>query len=371
MLSLALLLAVLFLAGTLLAQQVEPSPPSAQQPGGKRRGEGGGAAPPAPAPPQVQADSAAARETPEAGEAADPAGSPSLRPSGGDGSVVSLPADADAAPGQAGSEANGAPPEDPCAAGADEPVGRPRHSWDPRAGYGLCAEVCGQDEACVDGRCLARCSPSCREGTYCTPAGECLPLPAAPQAEPTEEELQSRLGRPSRNATKAAVLDLGGVLFRGARPSFEWGRQHAFQVRAVFMNTGVMSYFLGLQTEYERFEWGFGASVGYRRYEAKWGNLRGFYYGAGLDYAVTEVRDESQGRYVAYTHYAGGHAEFGYRWVFDHFLFGFGPSLGTQVPFYNGFSSTGPDGCTASDACPVTSEPRFEGNMVVEIGWFQ
>lgn len=257
--------------------------------------------------------------------------------------------------------------QEPATAGARLP-----HHWDPRSGYGLCQEVCGQGEACVDARCVVRCVPSCREGTYCTADSECLPIPHGNVDVPTEAELQRRLGASSALATHAAVLDLGGVLFMGARPTFEWGYKHSFHVRAVLMNTGMMPYFLEPQSASERFEWGFGASVGYRHYEAQWGSLRGFYWGGGLDYAVTEVRDPFQELVATVTHYGAGYAEFGYRWVFGDFLFGFGPALAVKVPFWmDRRPLPGGGDCLAAGTCPRDMNARVEGTMVVEVGWLE
>jgi hypothetical protein len=257
---------------------------------------------------------------------------------------------------------------------AEAPVNAVRqpHHWDPRSGYGVCSEICGQDEACVDGRCVVRCVPSCREGAYCTAEQECLPMPRVGAQQPTEAELQRRLGAKSATATHAALVDLGGVFFMGIRPTFEWGNRHSFHVRAVLLNTGMMPYFLEPRTAVERFEWGFGASVGYRHYEAAWGTLRGIYWGAGLDYAATEVRDPFENLVATVTHYAAGYGEFGYRWVFGDFLFGFGPALAVKVPVWvDRRPLPGGGACLGAGSCPRDATARFEGTMVMEVGWLE
>jgi|GEM_PF-1124034 len=257
------------------------------------------------------------------------------------------------------------------AAEGASPANRPHH-WDPRSGYGLCQEICGQGEACVDARCVVRCIPDCREGTYCTADSECLPVPKVGGEQPTEGELQARLGATSAAARHAVLLDVGGVLFMGARPTLEWGARHSLHVRALLMNTGLMPYFLEPQSAAERFEWGFGASVGYRHYEARWGNLRGFYWGLGLDYSVTEVRDPFETLVATVTHYAGGYGEFGYRWVFGDFLFGFGPSLAVKAPFLKDQRPLpGGGSCLSAGTCPRDTGARVEGTMVVEVGWLE
>lgn len=249
---------------------------------------------------------------------------------------------------------------------------RQPHHWDPRSGYGLCQEICDQDAACVDARCVVRCVPDCRDGTYCTADGECLPIQRGGSERPTEAELQGRLGASSADATHAAILDVGGVLFMGARPTYEWGRKHSFHVRLALLNTGMMPYFLEPQSASERFEWGFGASAGYRRYEAGWGNLRGFYWGGGLDYTVTEVRDPFDELVATVTHYGSGYGEFGYRWVFGDFLFGFGPALAVKVPFWTDRRAlAGGGSCLSAGTCPRDVNARVEGTMVVEVGWLE
>lgn len=244
------------------------------------------------------------------------------------------------------------------------------HHWDPRSGYGLCSAVCPQDQACLDGRCVARCVPGCRDGTYCTSDGECLPIPRQVVERPTEEELQRRAGASSADKRQAVLVDMGGVFFLGARPTFEWGAEHAGQIRVYPMNTGIMSYFLEPQSALERFEWGFGASLGYRHYEAHWGNLRGFYWGLGLDYRITEVQD-LQEHIATVTQSLKVYGEFGYRWVFGDFLFGFGPTLGFSRPFYSQQRALGPTSCLGEPECGRDQSGRVEGTMVLEVGWFQ
>lgn len=244
------------------------------------------------------------------------------------------------------------------------------YSWDPRAGYGLCDRVCDVGEACVDGRCLARCSPNCREGTYCTPSGQCMPMPTPPKEEETESELQTRLGSPSAGATMVVSADVAGVLFRGVRPTLEWGRKNAFLARLLLMNTGLMNYFEEPTDGYERFEWGFGVELGYRRYEAKTGNLRGFYYGGSLGYSLSAVGDFTSELYTVQNHRVGVLAEFGYRWVFDHLVFGFGPTLGLRVPVHERFRSTGSGSCVEDNSCDRPNPLLFEGTLAIEVGWF-
>jgi hypothetical protein len=251
--------------------------------------------------------------------------------------------------------------EEPLPAG-ESCVGRHPHC--------LCTEVCSPDAACVDGRCISLCSPSCREGTYCAPSSECLPLPQVERDEPTEGELIARRGRVSESSTRVASVDIGGVVFLGVRPTYEWGRHHAFQIRAQVMNTGFMTYKVEPQTEFEYVDWGYGASFGYRRYEPAWGSMRGFYYGGGVGYSLVSVRDVGPQRVLVLTHYPALFGEFGYRWVFDDFLFGFGPQLGVRVPVHSHFVAAGPGSCTETDSCSRSNGTRFEGTMVVEVGWF-
>ena len=257
------------------------------------------------------------------------------------------------------------------AAVPEEPRTFQKYTWDPRSGYGLCDRVCEQDEACVDGRCLARCSPDCRDGTYCTVSGECNLLPKAHADVQTEAELQTRFGQASKDATGAFFIDVAGVLFRGASLNLEWGKKESLRVRFSPMNTGLMNYFEQPGTVFERFEWGLAGALGYRHYEARFGNLRGFYYGGGLSYQVTEVRDLTNGRYALDVHYIGGFGEFGYRWAFGHFLFGFGPSLALHQPVFEARRGLSEDSCVFRDNCdPREGGLIFDGTMGIEIGWF-
>lgn len=231
-----------------------------------------------------------------------------------------------------------------------------------------CPQLCGQHEACINMRCISTCKPACEEGTYCTPDGECRKRRGPKRDEPTEGELQSRHGKESADSTSAAVLDVGGVMGLGVRPTYEWGAMHSFQLRYQIMSTGAMPHVMEPLTEFERFEWGFGTWFGYRRYEAKWGNLRGFYYGGGLGYSVVRLRDNQKRVAGITTHYVTPYGEFGYRWVFGSFLFGFGPAVAVRFPAFTHFNSLGEGSCVVANDCQRDSPSRFEGTMTVEIG---
>lgn len=234
----------------------------------------------------------------------------------------------------------------------------------------LCGEICNQNAACVDGRCVELCTPACREGTYCSASSECLPLPQVTREGDTEGELLLSKGQESLGSRHVALVDVGGALFLGVRPTYEWGVQHALLVRLQFMNTGASSYKVEIQSEHERLDWGIGTYFGYRRYETDFGNLRGFYWGGGGSYHAVSVRDTTSREVQTITHYAGIYGEFGYRWVFRDFLFGFGPSLGFRLPIAAHYLPLGPDSCTNGGDCSRDGRVSFDGAVSVEVGWF-
>jgi len=233
-----------------------------------------------------------------------------------------------------------------------------------------CPEVCRQDEACVHGRCLRACTPECRPGTTCKPNGSCIAPPVESDFR-TEDELARISGAESADAKQAFILDPGGIFFLGANVAYERGARSAWIGRLQLMNTGLMSYTLEPQNEFERFEFGFGASFGYRRYETNFGNLRGFFYGGGLLGQAVQVVDDDRNRFARTTVMVGTYGEFGYRWVFGNLLFGFGPNLSIRFPVGNGFSARGRNSCVEDDTCPTPGAARFEGTLALEIGWLQ
>lgn len=233
-----------------------------------------------------------------------------------------------------------------------------------------CPERCHQDEACVFGRCVVACTPACREGTDCTPSGECAPRTVA-LGRLTEEEICLRRGKESRYSDEAVFVDFGGMLFTGLQLGYEWGKADVFVLRAKLMNLGFANYAVDSLNEYERFEFGFGASAGYRRYETKLGNLRGFYYGGGLLYHAVQSVDRGPDPFARTTHWTGLFGEFGYRWVFGSFLFGFGPSLSVRVPLVSHFAERSGGTCVEAGSCVAPTSARFEGLLSLEVGFLR
>lgn len=231
-----------------------------------------------------------------------------------------------------------------------------------------CPEVCGANEACIHGRCVHTCVPDCRTGTICMPSGQCM-APPVEKDRRTEDELARLAGAESADATQSLLIDLGGIFFLGAQVGYEWGARDAWIARLQLMNTGIMSYAIEPQNEFERFELGFGASLGYRRYEAKVGNLRGFYYGGGLLFQAVHTEDLFRGRFERTSYFTGPYGEFGYRWVFGSLLFGFGPNLSIRVPFAHTLYAREPGSCVYRNDCGTPGAARFEGTLALEIGW--
>lgn len=236
-----------------------------------------------------------------------------------------------------------------------------------RSGW-LCPEVCTQSQACIDGRCIEACVPECREGTYCTAARECMPVRHSPVSKPTEAEVNWAMGHVSAEARRSVSFDFAGVLFQGVQIGYEWGASTAWLTRLRLMNTGLMNYTVEPQNAFERFDYGLGWSFGFRRYEANWGNLRGFFYGAGLDLQAVAVSDGG----IAYhrgTLLGGGHAEFGYRWVRGWAFFSLAPTLGIRAPLVEMEWGAEKDQCPRN-RCPDSGDARFEGALSLEVGIF-
>lgn len=233
-----------------------------------------------------------------------------------------------------------------------------------------CPVVCAQHEACVQHRCIDMCRPDCREGTYCTSYGTCETRPGLSESRLTEAERQFLSGKPSRDSRWLVFVDLGGVIGYGARLGLETGLLNSILFRIHLLNTGILSHAVFVENENERFEWGFGASVGYRHYESTWGNLRGFYVGGGLDYSVSLIESRGDTDLSQIRHSAAPYGEFGYRWVFGSFAFAFGPTLALRYPVFVGTFGTDKALCKTEIECEETSR-RFEGTVNLELGWFQ
>ncbi len=233
-----------------------------------------------------------------------------------------------------------------------------------------CPVVCAQHQACVRHRCVDMCRPDCREGTYCTKAGTCEPIRETGRNVLTEAERQRLSGLPSKDSHWLVFADLGGIIGFGVRPGIEVGTLDSLLLRLHLLNTGVMSHAAFVENEYERFDWGFGVSVGYRRYQSTWGNLRGFYVGGGLDYSVSLIDSRGDADLSQMRHTAAPFGEFGYRWVFGSFALAFGPTLALRYPIFVGSFGSDQDLCKTEIECDETSR-RFEGTVNLEVGWFQ
>jgi hypothetical protein len=240
-----------------------------------------------------------------------------------------------------------------------------------RINPGGCPVLCSRYEACIEKRCVDTCRAGCRPGTYCTASGECEPVPEPRVPILTEEDRQRLSGAKSIDSKVLLFADVGGFFGFGVKPGLEYGQQHSMVTRVQFLNTGIMSHAVFAENEFQRFEWGFGASVGYRFYEAKWGNLRGFYYGGGLEYTVIRLSDRVQEGVHQILHSAAPFGEFGYRWVSGNFAYGFGPSVSLRYPIGTGFSLDNRQGCSSPVSCDELSSRRFEGTLHIEVGWFQ
>lgn len=236
---------------------------------------------------------------------------------------------------------------------------------------GGCPILCSNYEACIEHRCVETCRPGCQPGAYCTADAECLPLPQPKEAILTEADRQLISGAESSDSKVLLLLNVGGVIGFGVQPGMEFGKKHSFIVRAQLMNTGLMTHAAYEENEFLRFEWGFGASAAYRYYEADWGNLRGFYYGGGVDYRITQVTARADPTSDEVVQTLAPFGEFGYRWVFGNFALGFGPTLAFRFPIASDVGKLNSEVCDVNADCEDVGASRFEGTMNVEIGWFQ
>jgi hypothetical protein len=187
----------------------------------------------------------------------------------------------------------------------------------------------------------------------------------------TEEDRQRLSGAQSADSRVLVFADVGGIIGFGVKPGIEWGTDHSLISRVQLLNTGIMSHAVFAENEFQRFDWGFGTSFGYRYYEATWGNLRGFYYGGGLDYTAIRVSDRlDEGRHQI-LHAVAPFGEFGYRWVNKDVAIGFGPTLSLRYPIGTGFSPGNTASCSTPIDCEEVATRRFEGTLHIEVGWFQ
>ena len=236
---------------------------------------------------------------------------------------------------------------------------------------GGCTVVCEQHQACIEQRCIEKCRPSCQLGTYCAPSGECTPLPHPEKPILTEEDRQRLSGHQSKDKTTVILADFGGIVGYGVRPGIEWGQGDSLIARIHLLNTGVMSYAAFSENEFQRFEWGFGTSVGYRHYEATTGYMRGFYFGGGLDFSALRVGSRGEADVQQMLYSAAPYGEFGYRWVFGNLAVAFGPQLALRYPIATGLSGNDTDICERSERCDDIVGRRLEGTVNFELGWFQ
>ncbi len=236
---------------------------------------------------------------------------------------------------------------------------------------GGCPVVCSQYEACIEHRCVEMCRTGCRPGTFCTAAGTCQPLPPPKEVILTEADRQRLSGAKSADKRSVLFLDVGGVVGFGVALGFEHGAENSFLARARFLNSGLMSHAVFQENEFQKFDWGVGGSIAARHYEAWSGNMRGFYYGGGFDYSMTRVADRVRTEITQTLHSVAPFGEFGYRWVFGNFAFGFGPTIALRYPIVTGFAASSRLRCDSSGQCEETSGRRFEGTVHIELGWFR
>jgi len=234
--------------------------------------------------------------------------------------------------------------------------------------FAPCPERCTQSEACIAGRCVVSCEISCREGTFCTELGTCEPIPHPLEAVRTEADLQEQFGPDSKDYTSVGFIDLAGVFFEGAQVAYEWGRQKSWIVGMRPLSTGFLNYGAAPRNEFESFDYGASLSLQRRIYEPKFGNLRGLYYGFGFEaFAQHVLNTEDNVQRFTFDLAVLGH--FGYRWAWNAWVFGFGPTISVRVPIYSHWYGDGLDTCPSTH-CDQFHDPSFRGALNVEIGFF-
>jgi hypothetical protein len=234
--------------------------------------------------------------------------------------------------------------------------------------YVLCPERCSQSEACVAGRCVLSCDIECREGTYCSSLGTCVPIPRPITPSRTEADLHEQLGPRSKQHRSAVWLDIAGILLDGAQVSYEWGDTRTWVLGVRPLSTGFWNYASVPANALEMFDYGASLSVVRRVYEKRFGNMRGMYYGLGMEAFGVHVVDLTNGvERVSFGVTPLG--QFGYRWAWNSFVFGFGPVLGLRVPVYSYRYGPGLSTCPA-EACAGTGDVALRGLLSVEVGFF-
>jgi hypothetical protein len=237
-----------------------------------------------------------------------------------------------------------------------------------RSRYVPCPERCSQNEACVAGRCVFSCEVECREGTYCSELGGCVPLPRPLGPVRTEATLHEEFGARSKKYRKVVTMDLAGILFDGVQVSYEWGQARSWQIGVRPLSTGFWNYTSLPRNEFEAFDYGGSLSLVHRIYETGFGNLRGMYYGLGVEAAAFHVVDS--GAYVErFSVDVTPIGQFGYRWAWNSFVFGFGPVLGLRVPVYSYRYGTGLGSCPV-ERCSGNGDVSLRGYLSVEVGFF-
>jgi hypothetical protein len=132
---------------------------------------------------------------------------------------------------------------------------------------------------------------------------------------------------PAENAHVGLFVNSLGVLQFGLSPTFEYGSNASFNARALFFNTGALSY---VTAGDDTLHFTVGAGPGFRYYFGSNGNLRGGYIGGFGLYLPEEEQYKDQTLYKSTFFVLSG--EGGYRWVFHSgFLVGVGAMAGVAV----------------------------------------
>jgi hypothetical protein len=234
--------------------------------------------------------------------------------------------------------------------------------------FAPCPERCSQSEACIGGRCISSCEIECREGTFCTELGTCQPIPRPLEPVRTEAQLQTQLGPNSKGYRSVGYIDLAAIFFEGVQMAYEWGEHQSWIVGVRPLSTGFLNYTTAPRNEFETFDYGASLSLQRRFYETSFGNLRGMYYGFGLEaFGVHVVNSKDRVERMTFDLAVLGH--FGYRWAWDSLIVGFGPTISLRAPVYSIWYGANIDACS-DNVCGQFHDLSFRGALNVEIGFF-
>jgi hypothetical protein len=213
------------------------------------------------------------------------------------------------------------------------------HAQDSEPQPAQCTPACRSGYVCIDGACVSACNPACADDERCVGNDICErramsePTPSIPSGPvvsitPPGPVTVLATRSPSADSNLAFHINLLGLLQFGPTLALELGGKTAsFAARFRALNAGALSYVLVADaSDGETLDFSYGLAATLRIYTAVQGNMRGFYWGPGVELVHARVvEDES----VAYTtELVIPELEIGYRWAFGSLLVEVGAAFG-------------------------------------------